>query len=86
MAADYSPQSVFLFFCVMMILHLVWVRLMVRETKGVPLEQMLASFDKGGRRITIVIPMWMFPATPATAGGTPSPPESWRRPPGWNRR
>jgi sugar porter (SP) family MFS transporter len=49
MAADYSPQSVFLFFCVMMILHLVWVRLMVRETKGVPLEQMLASFDKAGR-------------------------------------
>ncbi len=49
MAADYSPQSVFMFFCVMMVIHLVWVRLMVRETKGVPLEQMLESFNKGGK-------------------------------------
>ena len=31
---------VFLFFCSMMVLQLVWVKLMVPETKGVPLEEM----------------------------------------------
>jgi hypothetical protein len=31
---------VFLFFCGMMVLQLVWVKLMVPETKGVPLEEM----------------------------------------------
>ncbi len=36
--AAYSPTSVFLFFCVMMVLQLVWVKIMVVETKGVPLE------------------------------------------------
>jgi hypothetical protein len=31
---------VFLFFCAMMVLQLVWVRMMVPETKGVPLEEL----------------------------------------------
>jgi sugar porter (SP) family MFS transporter len=31
---------VFLFFCFMMVLQLIWVKTMVPETKGVPLEQM----------------------------------------------
>lgn len=31
---------VFLFFCIMMVLQLIWVKLMVPETKGVPLEEM----------------------------------------------
>ena len=35
----FPPGYVFLFFCGMMVLQLVWVRLMVVETKGVPLEQ-----------------------------------------------
>ena len=48
-AAVFQPQMVFWFFCGMMIIHLVWVRLMVRETKGVPLEQMLDSFQRGKR-------------------------------------
>jgi hypothetical protein len=30
---------VFLFFCGMMVLHLVWVKVMVPETKGASLEQ-----------------------------------------------
>ena len=29
----------FLFFCIMMMVQLVWVKLMVPETKGVPLEE-----------------------------------------------
>lgn len=33
-----APGTVFLFFCVMMMLHLLWVRTMVPETRGVPLE------------------------------------------------
>ena len=33
------PGYVFLFFCGMMVLQLIWVKTMVPETKGVPLEQ-----------------------------------------------
>jgi sugar porter (SP) family MFS transporter len=36
----FAPGYVFLFFCGMMVLQLVWVEFMVPETKGVPLEQM----------------------------------------------
>ena len=36
-------QPVFLFFCGMMVLQLVWVKMMVPETKGVPLEEMEAK-------------------------------------------
>lgn len=35
-----SPGFVFLFFCGMMVLQLIWVKAMVPETKGVPLEEM----------------------------------------------
>ncbi len=38
MVAAFAPGYVFLFFCGMMVLQLVWVRLMVPETKGVALE------------------------------------------------
>jgi MFS family permease len=39
MVESFAPGWVFLFFCGMMVLHLVWVRTMVPETKGVPLEE-----------------------------------------------
>jgi SP family arabinose:H+ symporter-like MFS transporter len=39
MVSAFAPGTVFLFFCGMMVLQLVWVRLMVPETKGVPLEE-----------------------------------------------
>jgi sugar porter (SP) family MFS transporter len=39
MVTVFAPGYVFLFFCFMMVLQLVWVRTMVIETKGVPLEQ-----------------------------------------------
>lgn len=39
MVESFPPGYVFLFFCGMMVLQLVWVKLMVPETKGVPLEQ-----------------------------------------------
>jgi Sugar (and other) transporter/Glycosyl hydrolases family 32 N-terminal domain len=35
----FAPGYVFTFFCAMMILQLIWVKTMVVETKGVPLEQ-----------------------------------------------
>lgn len=38
----FPPGYVFLFFCGMMVLQLIWVKLMVVETKGVPLEQLQA--------------------------------------------
>lgn len=39
MVTAFPPGYVFLFFCLMMVLQLIWVRTMVIETKGVPLEQ-----------------------------------------------
>ena len=38
MVTLFPPGYVFLFFCGMMVLQLIWVMLMVPETKGVPLE------------------------------------------------
>jgi len=35
----FPPGYIFLFFCGMMVLQLIWVKTMVIETKGVPLEQ-----------------------------------------------
>ena len=39
MVTAFPPGDVFLFFCGMMVLQLIWVKTMVVETKGVPLEQ-----------------------------------------------
>jgi SP family arabinose:H+ symporter-like MFS transporter len=39
MVTAFAPGYVFLFFCGMMVLQLIWVKTMVHETKGVPLEQ-----------------------------------------------
>ena len=39
MVKAFEPSIVFGFFCFMMILQLVWVKLMVPETKGIPLEE-----------------------------------------------
>jgi SP family arabinose:H+ symporter-like MFS transporter len=39
MVSAYPPGAIFLFFCGMMVLQLVWVLTMVPETKGVPLEE-----------------------------------------------
>jgi len=36
----FSPQYVFMFFCGMMVIQLIWVRTKVVETKGMPLEQL----------------------------------------------
>ena len=40
MVAQFAPGYVFLFFCCMMVLQLIWVKTMVPETKGVSLEDM----------------------------------------------
>jgi MFS family permease len=40
MMAALAPGQVFLVFCGMMVLQLIWVKTMMPETKGVPLEQM----------------------------------------------
>jgi MFS transporter, SP family, arabinose:H+ symporter len=39
MVSAFPPGCVFSFFCGMMVLQLFWVKFMVHETKGVPLEQ-----------------------------------------------
>jgi MFS family permease len=40
MVSVFAPGYVFALFCGMMVLQLVWVKLMVPETKGIPLEEM----------------------------------------------
>lgn len=40
MVTAFAPGNVFLFFCLMMVLQLIWVKVMVPETKGISLEQM----------------------------------------------
>ena len=47
MVSAFAPGYVFLFFCFMMILQLVWVKTMVIETKGVPLEQVQRRLGVG---------------------------------------
>lgn len=42
MVTAFAPGYVFLFFCFMMVLQLLWVKFMVPETKGIPLEEMQA--------------------------------------------
>ena len=39
MVESFAPGWVFLFFCAMMVLQLIWVQTMVVETKGIPLEE-----------------------------------------------
>ncbi len=39
MVAAFPPGYVFSFFTGMMVLQLIWVRMLVPETKGVPLEE-----------------------------------------------
>ncbi|OYP37542.1 sugar porter family MFS transporter [Rhodopirellula sp. MGV] len=43
MAEILPPAAIFGFFCFMMVLQLIWVKLFVPETKGVPLEEMQAK-------------------------------------------
>ena len=46
MVTALAPGYVFLFFCGMMVLQLVWVAFMVPETKGVPLEDIERRLDR----------------------------------------
>jgi MFS family permease len=41
-----SPAAIFLFFCLMMVLQLVWILTLVPETKGIPLEEMERSLGE----------------------------------------
>jgi SP family arabinose:H+ symporter-like MFS transporter len=47
MVSAFPPGYVFLFFAGMMVLQLVWVKMMVPETKGVPLEELEAKLLRG---------------------------------------
>ena len=48
MVEEFSPSMIFGFFCFMMVLQLVWVKIAVPETAGVPLEKIA---DKLGIRL-----------------------------------
>jgi sugar porter (SP) family MFS transporter len=47
MVTAFAPGYVFLFFCFMMVLQLIWVRMMVIETKGLSLEQVQQRLGVG---------------------------------------
>jgi sugar porter (SP) family MFS transporter len=47
MVTAFAPGYVFLFFCGMMVLQLIWVHFMVPETKGIPLEEMQRKLGIG---------------------------------------
>ncbi len=67
MVSVFAPGYVFLFFCGMMVLELIWIKTMVPETKGVPLEQMQEKLG-----ITLADPTEALPAGEAsnrTGGG-----------------
>jgi sugar porter (SP) family MFS transporter len=49
MVTSFPPGWIFLFFCGMMVLQLLWVKLMVPETRGVPLEDMAARLENSRR-------------------------------------
>ncbi|MGC4054437.1 MAG: MFS transporter [Paludibaculum sp.] len=49
MVTAFAPGTVFLFFCSMMVLQLIWVRTMVPETKGVTLEAMQQALGVAGK-------------------------------------
>ncbi len=51
MVTAFAPGYVFLFFCGMMVLQLLWVKLMVPETKGVPLEEMQRRLGAAGAAV-----------------------------------
>jgi MFS family permease len=50
MVSAVPPGTIFLFFCGMMVLQLIWVRTMVPETKGVPLEELERRLAPGTSR------------------------------------
>ena len=51
MVTAFPPGYVFLFFCGMMVLQLVWVKTMVIETKGVPLEELERKLALGSTTV-----------------------------------
>lgn len=53
MVGSFHPGHVFLFFTAMMVLQLVWVRFMVPETKGVPLEELEAKLGMAGDEVLV---------------------------------
>jgi SP family arabinose:H+ symporter-like MFS transporter len=48
MVSAFPPGYVFAFFAGMMVLQLIWVKFMVPETKGVPLEDMASRLERDG--------------------------------------
>ncbi len=62
MVAAFAPGWVFLFFCGMMVLQLLWVKMRVPETKGVPLEEIEARLT--GKRSSDAVVAAASPAAP----------------------
>jgi SP family arabinose:H+ symporter-like MFS transporter len=57
MVTAFAPGYVFLFFCGMMVLQLIWVKTMVPETKGVSLEDMQRKLGIEGEPEQLASPL-----------------------------
>ena len=57
MVTAFAPGYVFLFFCGMMVLQLIWVKMMVPETKGIPLEEIESSLVGSANARTVPSPV-----------------------------
>jgi len=55
MVNAFAPGYIFLFFCFMMVLQLIWVKLMVPETKGRSLEEIQRDLGSRGSNLSIVL-------------------------------
>jgi SP family arabinose:H+ symporter-like MFS transporter len=57
MVTAFAPGYVFLFFCFMMVLQLIWVKTMVPETKGISLEDMQHKLGIDAEPEPVVAPL-----------------------------
>jgi SP family arabinose:H+ symporter-like MFS transporter len=57
MVTAFAPGYVFLFFCFMMVLQLIWVKTMVPETKGISLEDMQHKLGIDAEPDPVVAPL-----------------------------
>jgi len=53
MVTAFAPGYVFLFFCSMMVLEVIWIRTMLIETKGIPLEEVQRRLKIGYNAMSV---------------------------------
>lgn len=70
----FEPGSIFLFFCYMMALQLLWVRFMMPETKGIPLEEIEHRLIGTPKPAAVLAASGSESGSPSTPTHRPNPP------------